>query len=233
MDALKTLREVLLDVSALLAPAAPFLADRVYLDVGGMKASVHLEKWPVSDARLIDERLLSDMRWVREAAAAGLEQRAVTKMPVRQALASVTVTVRDAAELGRLKDRIDLQQLLCEELNVESVQLVHDAGAVEVRAELDTQLTPALKAKGMAREVVRQIMVLRKQAKCRPGDRIAVAIAIKDAALQEMLKGVADGVANDVKADSFEIGKTLPSSDVSAEMTLDGNVVTVGITTSV
>lgn len=230
MDALKTLREVLLDFSALLAPAAPFLADKVYLDLGGLKASVHLEKWPVCDTRLVDERLLSDMRWLRAAAAAGLEQRAVSKMPVRQALASATVSVRDAREMARLADRTDLLALLRDELNVESVMLVHRAEAAEMEVVLDTVLTPALKEKGMARELVRQVMSLRKQAKCSPGDRITVAVATRNADLQAALERIAQGVAEDVKADALVVGSALPEGDVSGEMKLDGEVVTVGMT---
>jgi isoleucyl-tRNA synthetase len=229
MDALKTLREVLLDLSALLAPAAPFLAEKIYLDLGGSKASVHLEKWPVCDLRLIDERLLNDMRWVREAAAAGLEQRAATKMPVRQALASATVAVRDANEVGRLADRTDLLALLRDELNVEVVLLAHDADAVEARVTLDTNLTPELKEKGMARELVRQVMALRKQAKCSPGDRIHASVATKDAALREVLERLGAGIAKDVKADELSVGETLGDVTASAEMTLDGTEIMVGI----
>ena len=69
---LKTLREVLLDFSTLAAPSVPFIAERLYRDMEGLKASVHLEKWPKEDARLIDERLLRDMEWVRHIVSSGL-----------------------------------------------------------------------------------------------------------------------------------------------------------------
>ncbi|MEN9558758.1 MAG: hypothetical protein RL141_1127 [Candidatus Parcubacteria bacterium] len=229
LDALKTLREVLLDLSALLAPAAPFLADRVYLDLGGAKASVHLEKWPVCDKRLVDEQLLADMEWVRRAAAAGQEQRAVAKMPVRQALASATVVVREAGDVKRLSDRTDLLALLRDELNVEEIRLAHDTNATELRVELDTVLTPALKEKGMARELSRRFMALRKEAKLTPADRITAGFASEDAALREIVARLAPALAADIKADTLTVESSLVAMEASAELELDGVMVTLGL----
>ena len=62
-DALKTLREVLEEFSKIIAPFMPFIAERIYSDIGGQKASVHLEKWSKVETRTLDERLLMDMQW--------------------------------------------------------------------------------------------------------------------------------------------------------------------------
>lgn len=238
LDALKTLREVLLDLSTLLAPAAPFLSDRMYLDLGGAKSSVHLERWPKSDARLIDERLLADMQWVRTAAAAGQEQRAITKMPVRQALASATVFVRDAKEAARLAERTDILALLRDELNVEEIRTVHggktepDAagyGEGVIRVELDTVLTPALKEKGMLRELSRRFMALRKEQKFSPGDRIRASLATSDAGLREISERLAPALAELIKADAVAVGTALAEGMEPAALTLDGQEVQIGI----
>ena len=103
MDALKTLREVMTDLSALMAPVTPFMAERLYKDVEGMKASVHLEKWPKEDPRIIDDRLIEDIAWVRRVVSVGLEQRVTVKMPIRQALAKATIRTSDAVLVSRLQ----------------------------------------------------------------------------------------------------------------------------------
>jgi isoleucyl-tRNA synthetase len=231
MDALKTLREVLREFAALMAPAAPFMADRIYLDMGGSKASVHLERWPKADERLIDERLLSDMAWVRRVATAGLEQRAAVKMPVRQALASATVYLKDAGEARRLSDRTELIDLIREELNVETVlvQGGHE-GEDDLHVALDTELTPALKEKGMVRELVRHLMSLRKSAGLQPQDRIRVMVAIEDAGLRAVIARLSDALAVDVKADEVTVTAALPRGTDGSEITLDGKCVGVALT---
>lgn len=235
MDALKTLREALLDIAALMAPATPFMADRLYLDLGGAKASVHLEKWPKFDERLIDERLLADMATIRAAAAAGLEQRAIAKMPVRQALASATVLLKDAQAVKRLRDRSDLTGLLADELNVEAVRLeqaVTNADSAEdedVRVVLDTVLTPALKEKGMARELVRRFMALRKERGLQPMDRVRAVVSTEgDADLHAVLERVAPDVAQDIRADQLEVVQALPDGVEGVAFALGGKSVNVG-----
>lgn len=229
LDALKTLREVLLDLSALLAPAAPFLSDRIYLDLGGSKASVHLERWPKSDSRLIDEKLLEDMVWIRSAATAGLEQRAASKMPVRQALASATVFLKDPKEVVRLEGKSDLLNLLRDELNVEAVKLAVDSDADAVRVVLDTVLTPELKEKGMARELVRRFMALRKERRLQPGDHIRAAVAVSDQGLRDVLERLSATLGKDVKADQLDVGASLPDGMEPIAFALDGMDIQIGI----
>jgi isoleucyl-tRNA synthetase len=129
MDALKTLGEVLEELSKLMAPFTPFLADKVYQDIGGKKTSVHLEAWPKAEENLINERLVADMMWLRALASRAHELRAEAKLAVRQTLASLTVTVKDEEEAQRLTRQGDLLGLLRDEVNVEEVRVV--GGALE------------------------------------------------------------------------------------------------------
>lgn len=232
-DAQKTLREVLLDLAAVMAPAAPFIADRLYLDLGGPKASVHLDRWPKTDERLIDERLLADMAWVREAAAAGQEQRASLKIPVRQALAQATVFVADPANVGRLGAKSDLLDLLRAELNVESISLQAGKDADTVRVELDTLLTPELKEKGMRRELARRFMSLRKARGLKPADSITACVAARDQGLRDTLDRLAESLALDVHASSLHVGADLPprcgAGKSVSSFTLDGREIEIAI----
>ena len=45
--AMTMLRHVLLELSKLMAPFTPFIAEKIYQDLGGEKESVHLEAWPI------------------------------------------------------------------------------------------------------------------------------------------------------------------------------------------
>jgi isoleucyl-tRNA synthetase len=229
MDALKTLREVLLDFSALMAPAAPFLSDRIYLDMGGPKASVHLERWPKWDERLIDEKLLQDMAWVRSAAASGLEQRAAAKMPVRQALASAKVHMKDVSDARRLSGKQDLLDLIRDELNVETVTVQSDDEAETVRVELDTVLTPELREKGLARELVRRFMNLRKTTGLKPQDRIRAFASVKDGELRDTLDRLSSVLAGEIKAEVLRVSDELPETAKAEAFKLDGKDIEIAI----
>jgi isoleucyl-tRNA synthetase len=227
-DALKTLREVLLDLSALMAPAAPFIAERVYLEMEGLKASVHLERWPKEDARLIDLRLIEDMDWVRRAVSVGQEQRANAKMPVRQALASATVHVKGASEAERLNAKHDLLALIRDELNVEAVRL--KAGDDEqMIVELDTELTPELKAKGLSRELVRHIMAYRKALGLKPQDEVDVVVAVPDADLRETLSASLASIQSSVRAKSMDLRASVDAGGETKAIKLDGGDVEIRI----
>lgn len=225
-DALKTLKEVLLDLSALMAPCSPFIAERIYQDMEGMKSSVHLEKWPKEDPRLIDEQLLTDMKWVRTVASLGLERRAVEKMPVRQALAKATVRMSDAAQISRLQQKNDLLGLLREELNVEGIAFEMAKGEMEV--VLDTVITPELKAKGLVREFVRHVMATRKATGLQPQDQIELSISIADADLRAIVESSKESISQSVKAKDmmFQDGDL---GETAKQIELDGKPVSIEV----
>jgi len=231
-DALRTLREALLETSKLLAPFAPFFADRLYQDVNGPKMSVHLDRWSKADERVIDEQLLKDMGFIRGVAAAGHEARATSKMPVRQALASLTVKMRDAADAGRLDRRSDLVALLRDESNVEKVIF---QGGIETgndgwTVELDTVLTPELRKKGMGRELSRHVMNLRKELGLTPQDTIRLSLAVSDQGSRDTLESLLPVVADAAKAVISAVSDALPEGlPVSTEVVIDGVQIRIGI----
>ena len=222
LDALRTLREALLETSALLAPFMPFFAERLYQDLEGSKMSVHLDRWPKSDSRMIDERLLADMQWVRSIATAGLEARAASKMPVRQALAKITVRVKSASDASRLAQRAELLAILREELNVEDAVIAggSETGGTEWDIVLDTELTPELKKKGMVREISRRIMNLRKGLGLTPGDTVRVHLALTDQGLADTIRAVSSQITESVRASSLDVREELPAG-LDGEETLD------------
>lgn len=212
-DALRTLREVLEEVAKLMAPFTPFIAEKIYQDIGGKKTSVHLERWPKVEAKLIDERLTADMNWVRAVASRTHELRAEAKIPVRQTLASLTIAIASAEEAARLTRQGDLLGLLREEVNVEDVRVV--AGALAEgelwQATLDTIITPELRQKGERREFIRHVMSARKEANLKPVDRVHVRVVLPDGELRQTLTQNTALLAKEARAETIELVDALPT----------------------
>src|SRR6185312_14779106 len=79
-DSYRTLHYILVQLSLVMAPFTPFMAEELYrLLTGG--ESIHLCDWP--HAGHINELLLRDMRLVREAITSGLAKRAEAGIKVR------------------------------------------------------------------------------------------------------------------------------------------------------
>ncbi len=214
MDALRTLREVLEELVKVMAPFTPFLAEKVYQDIGGKKTSVHLETWPKIEENLINDRLTEDMSWLRAVASRAHEVRAGAKMAVRQTLASLTVTMRDADEAARLMRQSDLLVLLREEVNVEEVRVV--SGELPEgepwMAVLDMVITPELRQKGQRREFVRHVMSARKEAGLKPVDLVRVLASVPIGEMRQGLEADLSSLAREARAISIEIVESFPSS---------------------
>lgn len=213
LDAIRTLREVLEELAKLMAPFTPFIAEKIYLDIGGQKTSVHLERWPKAEERLLDDRLTADMAWVRSVASRAHELRAEAKLPVRQTLSSLTVVFRDGEEAARLARQNDLLTLLRDEVNVEQVHVV--SGEVQEgapwQAALDTVITPALRQKGERREFIRHVMSVRKEADLKPVDRVEVYANIPTGELRSGLEQDLTTLAREARADKVILVDALPS----------------------
>ncbi|MCD6442332.1 isoleucine--tRNA ligase, partial [bacterium] len=146
IKALKTLRKTLFDLSRVMAPFMPFLAEYIYQELDGKQESVHLQDWPLFDEDLIDEKLLSEMQVVRKVCELGHNLRAQTKIKVRQPLSKLNVLgIRFPGNLiGLIKD----------ELNVKEIEFAQsppqgdnwqEVKEGDIRIYLDTEITPILK----------------------------------------------------------------------------------------
>jgi len=126
--ALATLRHCLVELSKLLAPLVPFVADETYENLDGSERSVHLCDFPEPDPGLRDEPLEAQMATVREAVELGRAARAQAKVKVRQPLREAVVVARD--EEREAIERLEL--LVLEELNVKRLRFVTDADELGV-----------------------------------------------------------------------------------------------------
>ncbi len=141
LNALSTLYEVLLTLCQLLAPFCPFITEDIYLNlVPEDHGSIHLTDWPESrKLNSIELKLLRKTRILRGIASLGLKIRSEKKIKLRQPLAKATIAVPPALLQGDTLESGDLQ-LLQEELNVLTIDLVPDPGMIaEVYAQVDAR----------------------------------------------------------------------------------------------
>jgi isoleucyl-tRNA synthetase len=122
--AFATLRHCLLEVSKLLAPFVPFLADEIHGNLSGDEApdSVHLADYPVADESLRDEALEARMEAVRRAVELGRAARAAARVKVRQPLAKAVI-VAQGDERASIES---MGELVRSELNVKELEFVSD-----------------------------------------------------------------------------------------------------------
>lgn len=117
----RTLWEVLLTVAKLMAPFAPFMAEEIYqnLKQGPDKlASVHLEKYPVSDESLIDAELEEHMGLVIDLVSLGRAARNKVQIKVRQPLSTILVARKHQPVLA------PMEGLVKEELNIKNLEYI-------------------------------------------------------------------------------------------------------------
>ena len=125
LNAYDTLYTCLMTVAKLLAPFAPFYADRLYQDLGGKLASVHLERFPVADTDCIDKSLEARMDIAQKITSMVLALRRKVNIKVRQPLAQIMIPAVDEEQRAHIAAVKDLIQ---NEVNVKAIDFVEDSG---------------------------------------------------------------------------------------------------------
>ena len=131
-----TTYEVLVGVSKLIAPIAPFISDEIYTNLTG-EETVHVAYFPKADLSLVDEGVEKRMDLVRALVTLGRGTREKERIKVRQPLSEVLVD-------GKYEEIIsDLTSLIMEELNVKRVVFEKDLDKY-----MNFSLKPNFKAAG-------------------------------------------------------------------------------------
>ena len=125
LAAYQTLYECLMTVSKLLAPFAPFFADRIYCDLGGELDSVHLEKFPVADMSFVDKDLEQRMDIAQRITTIVLALRRKESIKVKQPLQTLMIPPVDSAQKEAIES---VKQIFLQEVNVKEVKFVEGAG---------------------------------------------------------------------------------------------------------
>lgn len=140
-SAYKTLYEVLVNLSKLIAPFVPFIAEEIYQNLvrsldKNAPESVHFCRFPEADEKLIDRSLNEGMDKVLEIVLLGRACRSASNVKNRQPLSKVLVCTKDELSLDN-----ELVELIKDELNVENLEILHNADefvSYEIKPQLRT-----------------------------------------------------------------------------------------------
>ena len=131
-----TTYEILIGISKMIAPFAPFISDEMFVNLTGGE-SVHLSYFPACQENLIDDKVEERMDLVRTLVTLGRGTREQEKIKVRQPLQEVLVDGAYESVIG------DLTPLIKEELNIREVVFENN-----LEKYMDYSLKPNFKVAG-------------------------------------------------------------------------------------
>lgn len=191
----RTLYEVLVTLTKLIAPMNPYISDEMYTNLTG-EESVHLTDWPVAEHAYISESLEQGMSDGRAVASVLMAFRKQANVKVRVPLK--TLQYRGPRELSH-----DVLNVVLSEANVYTLEYdganEADASLYSVEGQSDA-LNQDVEA-GKARELVREIQMLRKEKGCKIDERVTVELA-------EAYKSLSDTLLDQVKRETLATGIT-------------------------
>lgn len=218
-DAYRTLHYVLIQLSKVLAPFTPFLAEELYQKLTGGE-SVHLLDWP-KDGH-INQALLTQMFILRTVVNQGLKERAEHGVKIRQPLQKIEV--RLIQELP--KEFVDI---LSEELNVKNVSLVLSQDTMKSpvvpQISLDFHISPELKREGLMREIIRFVQNARKKAELNVDDRITLHLSTED----KEIRAAIDEHLETIQTETLAVIMSKKELSYVEVITLEGKDVTISL----
>ena len=135
LSAYQTLYTCLETVAKLMAPIAPFYADRLFCDLVAVTGretveSVHLSDFPVCHEEMIDKNLEERMQIAQDISSMVLALRRKVNIKVRQPLQTIMVPVVDAHQQESIEA---VKALILNEVNVKELKFVDNAAGVLVK----------------------------------------------------------------------------------------------------
>jgi isoleucyl-tRNA synthetase len=130
LSAYQTLYTCIETIARLIAPVSPFYADKLFLDLNSVTGkdnsiSVHLAKFPTAEESLIDKELEESMELAMQVTSMTLSLRKKVKIPVIQALQTISIPALDETLRARIERMADI---ILAETNVKELRFI-DSGA--------------------------------------------------------------------------------------------------------
>ncbi len=135
LAAYQTLYTCLQTVAKLMAPIAPFYADKLYLDLVSVTTkeqveSVHLSEFPQFNERFVDKDLEARMQLAQSISSMTLALRKKVNIKVRQPLQSIMIPVLDNTQKGYIEK---VKDIILSEVNVKEIVFVDDSSGILVK----------------------------------------------------------------------------------------------------
>ena len=202
----------------------PFGSEYIYKKFTS-KESVHLEKWPKNKKLRITNyelEIIKEMKQIRKIVSLALEQRTKYEIKIKQPLQELRIKNQE------LKDKKELLELIKDEVNVK--RIVFDKN-IKNEVEFDIKITPALEEEGLAREFVRFIQALRKEANLMPDDIIEISVNAKNTSkrkqIEKWLINWQKEIANKIKAKKIYLSYKEQKADKESEFNYKGEKVII------
>jgi len=205
----ETLYIVLLNLSQILAPFTPFLAEEIFQNLRSETEpeSVHLCLYPKWSEENILPNLNHDMQNARQIVNLALALRMQAKIKVRQPLTKLQIK-------SEVKIEPEIINLIAQEINVKEIEFVaqlpkpSDKNWLQIAKPwaiaLNIEISFQLWEEGILREIIRTIQNLRKRAKYEIIEKATVFYETKD----QKLAGILQKYAKEIEAQT----KTKPST---------------------
>lgn len=278
-QAYKTLHTVLLELSKLIAPFTPFIAEEMYFNLTGKKKSVHLENYPKANLKLINQKLNQEMDEVLLIVNLGRAIRNKINLKIRQPLSELIIAVKNKTSLSK-----ETKEMIAQELNIKNIRVTDKKEAfvkeqvklnfktagpklgekiklvqkalgkgdyllsedklkiVGIELETDdfeiileakepyklaqenqltvlinTEVTKELKQEGLARDLVRLIQDLRREANYNVADRITIHLKTKSKKILDVIEKFGDYLKKETLAKKIYL--TVPKAKLNIKKT--------------
>lgn len=162
--------ECLKRVIQLIAPASPFITEKIWQELrknGIVKEeSVHLTSWPKYDEKKINEKLEKEFVDGLKIIEIGLSERDKEKIGLRWPLGKAEISFPE-------KLNSEIVEIIARQLNIKKIEMKKGK---EIKVKLDLKMTPELEAEGFSRELARKVQAERKNAGLKKEDLINLEI---------------------------------------------------------
>ncbi|MBN2100519.1 isoleucine--tRNA ligase [Candidatus Dojkabacteria bacterium] len=189
---LEVLYYIMHDLTRLMMPFTPFLAEEMYQNLKSEKEaeSVHLTDFPEYSKTYEDRTLEDNMAKVQNIASLGLAARFSAGVKLRQPLLEIQVKgIKDLPE--------EFAKILVDEVNVQKAVFVKElpkgdnytgAEDQDISVVINTKLTDELQQEGLYREVVRQIQQARKEAGLKMGELVDIVVCTDSDKVKKLIQ---------------------------------------------
>ncbi len=214
--ALSVLRYVLSNLSKVIAPVMPFIAEYLYKEIDGRLESVHLESFPEYNEILIDKNLLNEIAFVRNIVSLGLSIRKQKNVAVKQPLNNITVVASDAQKDIIIRN----EEVICSELNIKEINI---ASNVDEIAKM--QLKP--NARVLGPKFGKQVQVIINKIKAGEFEMAGEVIKVKLESGEECNVDLADCEVSYIGLDGIDVASdhgvvVALNTHISEELKLEG-----------
>ena len=156
LSAYQTLYVCLTTVAKLLAPFAPFYADRLWEDLSNSTRSVHLTRFPEADDTVIDSELEVRMELAQKITSMTLALRRKVNIKVRQPLQQIMIPAVDATQKMHIEA---VKELIKNEVNVKELRFVEGSSVLVKKVKCNFR-TMGKKYGSLMKEIAAQMSAL-------------------------------------------------------------------------